>query len=119
MASTDVNVILTETFDGMKIVRCHGTMSLPKRSAGIPGQLLFELGDGTSFELYEEGFTRAEYTPGSVWIEVGPFVLSSSSVGIGWMLRIRSRSSSARHIGGVSSRRCPILTSVQSSGHAG
>ncbi len=49
-------------------------MSLPDSSV-LPGHLHFDLGDGIAFELSEPNFTRAEYMPGCVWIEIGPFVL--------------------------------------------
>ena len=76
MVSSEVNVILTRSFDSIEIVRCNGTMSLPEKAIWPEGRLRFVLDeDGTAFEISEEEFTRAEHTPGSIWLEVEPFVL--------------------------------------------
>jgi len=74
MAGVEVNLILMKAFDSIEVIRCWGRMSLPGSSV-LPGHLHFDLGDGIAFELSETNFTRAEYTPGCVWIEIGPFVL--------------------------------------------
>lgn len=74
MAGVEVNLTLMKTFDSDEVIRCWGRMTLPESSVW-PGHLHFDLGEGTALELSEPDFTRAEYMPGSVWIEIGAFVL--------------------------------------------
>lgn len=74
MAGVEVNLILMKAFDSHAVIRCWGRMSLPE-SGAWPGDLHFDLGEGIALELSEPDFTRAEYMPGCVWIEIGTFVL--------------------------------------------
>lgn len=78
MAGTDVYVTIEYGMGGPEIVRMSGRLGLAEKVPNYrPQRTGYAIGEGEleGFQICEEQFTRGQFIPGMVWVEIGPHVL--------------------------------------------